>query len=63
MHDLYIVTLLSRFLIEVVMIYKINGMLSEDTPISLKRIYPDKLSFLRPKLIEKFFRDTSDSLV
>jgi hypothetical protein len=63
MHDLYILTPLSRFLLEVGMIYKIDSMLSEDASIPLKRIYPDQLSFLRPKFIEKFFRDTSNSLV
>jgi hypothetical protein len=63
MHDFYILTAFSRFLLEVVMIYKIDSMLSEDTPIPLKRIYPHQLSFLRPKFIEKFFRDTSDGLV
>lgn len=63
MHDLYILTVLCRFLLEVVMINKIDSMLSEDAPIPLKRIYPNQLSFLKPKFIEKFFRDTSDSLV
>ena len=63
MHNLYILTALFRFLLEVALIYKADSMLSEDTPIAFKRIDPDQLSFLRPKFIEKFFRDTSDSLV
>jgi hypothetical protein len=63
MHDFYILTALFRFLLEVAMIYKIYSMLSKDTPIPFKRIDPDQLSFLRPKFIEKFFRDASDRLV
>jgi len=63
MHNFYIFASLAAFIVEVVVINKIDSMLTEYTPVAFLRIDSNKFGFLITELVKKFFAYTSESLI